>query len=195
MLRNFLIFSLPISLLLATGCGPTSEYEDGHFADDDVDRLPHDTSGTDTDTGEAGEYVFHVAQGGYVTAGPWMGEAWVFLSGTTTTGAPEEYSGVEEGGTLCLEGVVDAMDNWSGTAEIGFNLMQEPGGGSAPDIVPEPGGITVKVTNSGETELRVHITGEDGGSWCKGGYQCQPDRPVDRLQRELLGQWRRLVCG
>jgi endoglucanase len=126
--------------------------------------------------------VCGVANGGYVIAGRWQGYAWTAAAtenGSTIT--PKDFSALAAGSPLCVSGSVAAQYDWGGYAMIGVNLNQSLTEGAPENsVVPTGAGVTVDVTNTGGSQLRVQISGPNGATdpndrWCvpiggKGGF-------------------------
>jgi endoglucanase len=114
-----------------------------------------------------------VQPGGYVIAGSWQGYAWTTAStdnGSTIT--PKDFSALAAGSPLCASGSVAAQGDWGGYAMIGVNLNQAQAK-NAPinSVVPTSAGVAVDVTDTGGSQLRVQISGPNGGfdpsdRWC-----------------------------
>jgi endoglucanase len=114
-----------------------------------------------------------VEAGGYVISGSWHGYAWTAAGpGNQSTIAPVDFSTLADGSPLCASGSVGAQPDWSGYAMIGVNLNQaRTGDTSMNTVVPDGAGVTVDVTDSGGSQLRVQISGPNGASdpndrWC-----------------------------
>jgi hypothetical protein len=128
-----------------------------------------------TSTGPAG------FNGGYFTSGSWHGYAWTSASGGNSSISPKDFSAVGAGQALCASGSVAGLSDYSGVAQVGVNLNQAATTNAAVGTVtPGPGGLTISITNSGGSPLRVQIEGPTGATdpndrWCavvngSGGY-------------------------
>ncbi len=110
--------------------------------------------------------------GGYYTAGAWHGYEWTETSGTGTTVSPMDFSTVAAGQPLCASGSVAGLADYSGTASIGVNLNQTQGPNTpVGTVTPTLAGLTVSVTNTGGSPLRVQLEGPNGATdadqrWC-----------------------------
>ena len=67
----------------------------------------------------------------------------------------------------CVSGTVGMMEDFSGTAILGFNL-NEPSGGMGTTVTPSKAGVTINVTNRAGSPLRLQVqTASTGGTqWC-----------------------------
>jgi hypothetical protein len=110
--------------------------------------------------------------GGYVTSGSWHGYAWTAADGTGSTITPKDFSAATSGKPLCVSGSVAGLPDFSGVAMLGVNLNQSDAPGAATGTVtPTLDGVTVNVSNSGQSPLRLQIEGPTGGTdandrWC-----------------------------
>ena len=177
---------LPVGLmcgLLLTGCGEKLEphgFGDSDtllngmttFPETDSETNPGTDTGTDlgiADTGTSTDatYSFTVLEGGDVAAGDWRGHAEVRVAGDGSTISPENFSALAENGSLCVEGVVSQMDDWSGFGLLYMNVAetadQSNNAWTPADVESEA--IYLDVTNPGQTELRVLIE-SDTNNWC-----------------------------
>ena len=111
---------------------------------------------------------FVVSAGGYVTSGPWQGYAWTGTESPSqgTVISPADFSGVTDGGRLCVTGTVGPV--WEAVGLLGLNLNQSRSGPQ--DLwTPVGSGLAYDVTNNGGTPLRIQIQGAAGWpseAWC-----------------------------
>jgi len=114
-----------------------------------------------------------VEAGGYVIAGSWQGYAWTAAStenGSTIT--LKDFPALAAGGPLCASGSVASQYDWGGYAMIGVNLNQAQSKDAPMNtVVPTSAGVSVDVTDTGGSQLRVQISGPAGATdpndrWC-----------------------------
>jgi hypothetical protein len=117
--------------------------------------------------GAAGGY--RVIAGGYVMSGPWRGNAWTTTdSSMDTTLSPSDFSGVGDGGRLCIKGVV-SDHGLEVFAILGINVAQPQDGSSVGVWTPTGSGLTYGLTVNVASPLRITIQGAAGypdESWC-----------------------------
>jgi hypothetical protein len=116
-----------------------------------------------------------VVNGGFITAGPWQGYGFTATDPGYATITPACGNGgcvpAFVGNSFCMQGTVNGRPGYDGFAMLGWNVNQGIDG-SAPQTwtVPATGGVTVTVTNAGNTPLRVQLQGTDPHSaadrWC-----------------------------
>lgn len=122
--------------------------------------------GVANSTGGAGGY--RVAAGGYVTSGPWSGYAWTTTDSPDTSLSPSDFSGVGDGGRLCVKGQV-SDHGLEVFAILGINVAQPQSGGSVGVWTPTGSGLTYRLTVNLDSPLRITIQGAAGypdESWC-----------------------------
>ena len=123
--------------------------------------------GSGDSTGGSGGY--RVAAGGYVTSGPWSGNAWTTTdTSMDTTLSPSDFSGVSDGGRLCIKGVV-SDHGLEVFAILGINVAQPQNGGSVGVWTPTGAGLAYRLTANIASPLRITIQGAAGypdESWC-----------------------------
>jgi len=113
--------------------------------------------------------AYSVAAGGYVTSGPWHGYAWTATdSSPYTTIIPSEFSGLGEGGPLCVKGVVSdqGLEIYS---ILGINVAQPQDSGWADVWNPSGSGLAYSLLVNLVSPLRITIQGAAGypdESWC-----------------------------
>jgi Glycosyl hydrolase family 12 len=112
------------------------------------------------------------AGGGYFSSGDWHGYAWTSTSGTGSTINPTDFSAVTAGQPFCVSGSVAGLSDYSGTALLGVNVNQaEMPGAAIGTATPALDGVTISLTNSGQSALRLQIQGPTGDTdpndrWC-----------------------------
>jgi hypothetical protein len=109
-----------------------------------------------------------VAAGGYVTSGTWQGYAWTTTDSSDTTLSPSDFSGVRDGGRLCVKGVV-SDHGLEVYAILGINVAQPQEGGSVGVWTPTGSGLIYKLAVNVTSPLRITIQGAAGypdESWC-----------------------------
>jgi hypothetical protein len=111
--------------------------------------------------------------GGFVTGSGWSGYGWTAATPKgTSTASPVDFSTCPAATTaLCASGNVAAMSDYSGTGMIGLNLNQAEGSSTTGSYTPTGSGVTVNVTNSGGSAVRVQIQAPGGDTdatkrWC-----------------------------
>jgi hypothetical protein len=125
--------------------------------------------GTSGMAGAAGSAGPPGAFGGYITSGAWKGFAWTATSPNGGTIMPADYAAAFDF-PLCARGSVMAGD--ANVAMVGWNINQSTEmGAAAMSVTPELGGVTVRVTNPGGSELRLQLQGPSGATsasdrWC-----------------------------
>ncbi|MCK9524135.1 MAG: glycoside hydrolase family 5 protein, partial [Proteobacteria bacterium] len=134
-----------------------------------VDTQPpatDDTNGATPATDDA-ETPFSIDADGYVRSGVWHGYTDVLLNGAGTTAFPADFRGHPSQTPLCLSGVVAAVSDWNGNAQIRVRLQQDREADAPPmPVAIEPHGLSITLSNPGNTELRVIIYPESGPSYC-----------------------------
>jgi hypothetical protein len=112
---------------------------------------------------------YKVAAGGYVTSGPWAGNAFTVTdSSMDTTISPADFSDVGDGGPLCVKGVV-SDHGLEVFAMIGINLAQPQDHGWVDVWTPTGSGLAYSLTVHVASPLRITIQGAAGypdESWC-----------------------------
>jgi hypothetical protein len=112
------------------------------------------------------------AGGGYFTSGTWHGYAWTSASGGASAITPANFGATPAGQPFCVSGSVAGLADYSGVALLGVNLNQaEMPGAAVGTATPAKAGITVNLTNSGDSPLRIQIQGPTGATdpndrWC-----------------------------
>lgn len=107
--------------------------------------------------------------GGYVKSGDWKGFAWTATSMSGGSIMPANFGNVFDF-PLCAKGMVTAGD--SNVAMVGWNVNQGTvDGDPAMPVTPKLAGVTVKITNPGQSELRLQLQGPNGATsatdrWC-----------------------------
>jgi hypothetical protein len=108
---------------------------------------------------------------GYWISDDWHGFAWTATDSTSgTTITPKSFAGVAENGPYCASGTIKGAT--TAVAMVGVNLNQERAANAESlTVVPSKDGITVNVTNSGGTPLRLQIQAPGGSTdeskrWC-----------------------------
>jgi hypothetical protein len=107
-----------------------------------------------------------------VNSGSWHGYAWTASAGTGSTILPADFSRAADGQPLCVSGSVAPQADFSGVALLGVNLNQATQAMSVPmAVVPTSDGITVTVTKTVDSPLRIQIQGPNGATdandrWC-----------------------------
>jgi len=158
-LASTLCLACGITLLLAPGSQACSTGGQGCPG-------PGGASGTN-------ESGWTVEAGGYVIAGSWQGYAWTAAStenGSTIT--LKDFPALAAGGPLCASGSVASQYDWGGYAMIGVNLNQAQSKDAPMNtVVPTSAGVSVDVTDTGGSQLRVQISGPAGATdpndrWC-----------------------------
>ena len=117
-------------------------------------------------TTDVGNY--RVTAGGYVTSGPWSGYAWTVVDSSDTTISPSEFSGVGDGGRLCVKGVVSDY-GYEVYAILGINVAQSRDDSWAGVWTPTGSGLAYSLTTNITSPLRIQIQGAAGypnESWC-----------------------------
>jgi hypothetical protein len=134
------------------------------------------TGGTPTDGGPSTVGSLDVTQAGYVQGDTYQGYAWTATEnpskGSTIT--PKDFSSVTTATQLCVSGSVAADAAYGGVAMLGINLNQSTEGGTGSELAytpPSGGSVTVSVTNTGGSSLRVMIQSPNGSTdanqrWC-----------------------------
>jgi hypothetical protein len=146
------------TLSLVGSCLLLGACSSGHAivrADDD------DTAGSTTTSG------WQVEAGGYVTTGNWKGYAWAATDEASWI-SPPDFASLAADGRLCASGSVFPESDGGGYAIIGVNLDQERGSNTAVHTaVPTGDGVTISVTNSEGSPLRVQLANDSAGErWC-----------------------------
>jgi hypothetical protein len=122
-----------------------------------------------------GQAASKVVENGFVTAGPWAGYGFTATDPGAATITPDCSSGSSctppfSGNTFCMQGTVTGRTDYSGFAMLGWNVAQADGGTAGTWAVPATGGITVTVSNPGNTALRLQLQGTNPHSgtdrWC-----------------------------
>ena len=111
---------------------------------------------------------YSVAAGGYVTSGTWSGYAWTTTDASGTTISPSDFSGLGDGGRLCVKGVVSDQ-GVAVFAILGINVAQPQNGGSAGVWTPTGSGLVYSLAVNIASSLRITIQGAAGypnESWC-----------------------------
>jgi hypothetical protein len=111
---------------------------------------------------------------GFVSVGPWAGFGFTATDPGAATIVPDCSSGScvppFTGNTFCMQGTVTGRADYTGFAMLGWNVAQADGGAAGTWTVPASGGITVTVSNPGQTDLRLQLQGTDPHSgtdrWC-----------------------------
>jgi hypothetical protein len=146
---------------------------------------PTSTGGVNTATGgvpgntggvSSGGGSLNVTAGGYVQSSTYKGYAWTGTENPTkgSTITPPNFETVTTASQLCVSGSVAADASYGGVAMLGVNLNQATTGGTGSELTytpPAGGSVTVSVTNTGGSPLRVQIQGAGGATdanqrWC-----------------------------
>ena len=117
----------------------------------------------------------NVTAGGYVQSSTYKGYAWTATEspskGSTIT--PANFSTLTTATQLCVSGSVAPDAAYGGMAKLGINLNQAVTGGTGSVLSYTPTGssVTVDVTNTGGSPLRVQIEAPGGDTdpnlrWC-----------------------------
>jgi hypothetical protein len=125
-------------------------------------------------TGSDGAVASDVVTNGFVSVGPWAGFGFTATDPGAATIVPDCSSGScvppFTGNTFCMQGTVTGRADYTGFAMLGWNVAQADGGAAGTWTVPASGGITVTVSNPGQTDLRLQLQGTDPHSgtdrWC-----------------------------
>jgi hypothetical protein len=145
-----------------------------------------DSTGTTSTGGMSG-----ATEGGYVVSGDWHGYAWTaaWPAGSDSAIAPNDFSANTVGFPFCATGTTAGKSDYSGGAEIGFNVNQAQGV-NAPVMTWQPttiisGGVLVNVSNPSNSTLQVYISGPNGSTdatdrWCA---------TIGAFDREILIPW------
>jgi hypothetical protein len=171
--------SSPPNDLDGTDAGPDTGVVQGTPGTND-DSSAASSSDEDATAGEEGgsssggavDAGSSVGIGGYVTSGSWHGFAWTAADGTGSTITPKDFSGTAAGQALCVSGSVAGLADYSGVASLGVNLNQaDTTNAATATVTPTLDGITVNITNSGQSPLRLQIQGPTGATdatdrWC-----------------------------
>jgi hypothetical protein len=132
-------------------------------------------SGQDGASDVSGQVASQVVNDGLVTVGPWAGSGFTATDPGAATITPDCSSGTGcvppfTGDTFCMQGTVTGRTDYSGFAMLGWNVNQIDGGTMGTWPIPATGGITVTVSNPGNTALRLQLQGTDPHSatdrWC-----------------------------
>lgn len=133
------------------------------------------TSSGNTGGVSSGGGSLNVTAGGYVQSSTYKGYAWTATEspskGSTIT--PANFETVTSATQLCASGSVAADASYGGVAMLGINLNQPSTGGTGSEgsYTPTGGSVTVSVTNTGGSTLRVQIQAPGGDTnenlrWC-----------------------------
>ncbi|HEX3902398.1 MAG TPA: hypothetical protein VH853_06070 [Polyangia bacterium] len=140
-----------------------------------------DSGGTGGGTGKdgasdgSGQVASQVVDDGFVTAGPWAGYGFTATDPGAATITPDCSGSAGclppfTGNTFCMQGTVTGRADYTGFAMLGWNVNQMDGGAMGTWPIPATGGITVTVSNPGNTALRLQLQGTDPHSgadrWC-----------------------------
>ncbi|MDD9938296.1 MAG: hypothetical protein OXT09_32105, partial [Myxococcales bacterium] len=124
--------------------------------DDDTDP----SGGSGGSGGNAGPSGF----GGYIISGRFQGYAWTDTSAGSSTIAPGDYASVMEF-PLCASGTV--AGGYENVAMVGWNLNQGTAAGDPKEsITLAMDGLSVELSNTAGSPLRLQLEGEGGGRWC-----------------------------
>ncbi len=133
------------------------------------------TSGTDGASDGSGQVASQVVNNGFVTAGPWAGYGFTATDPGAATITPDCSGSAGcvppfTGSSFCMQGTVTGRTDYTGFAMLGWNVNQMDGGAAGTWPIPASGGITVTVSNPGNTPLRLQLQGTDPHSgsdrWC-----------------------------
>jgi hypothetical protein len=124
--------------------------------------------------GVDGQVASDVVSNGFVSVGPWAGYGFTATDPGAATITPDCSGGScvppFTGNTFCMQGTVTGRSDYSGFAMLGWNVAQADGGAAGTWPIPASGGITVTVSNPGNTDLRLQLQGTDPHSgsdrWC-----------------------------
>jgi hypothetical protein len=127
------------------------------------------TGGTGAVTGS-----LNVTAGGYVQGTGYHGYAWTAAgtAGLASTIAPADFSTTVSASRLCVSGSVAPDATFGGFAMLGVNLNQDSAANSPVNAYTPAGtSVTVSVTNTGGSPLRVQIQAPGGDTdatqrWC-----------------------------
>jgi len=98
-----------------------------------------------------------VAAGGYVTTNELHGYAWTATDYQGSTIVPADYSAQPAGEPLCASGTVAGAPEYTGIAMVGFNLNQEPTGGTGSELSWSPAGDGIMYSLVLDTSTPVHL--------------------------------------
>jgi hypothetical protein len=119
------------------------------------------TGGAGASWGTTVVSTYKVTEGGYVESGPWGGYAWTVVDSSDTTISPSEFSGVGDGGQLCVKGVVSNY-GYEVYAILGINIAQSRDDGRAGVWTPTGSGLAYSLTTNLASPLRIQIQGAAG---------------------------------
>ncbi|MBN2528215.1 MAG: cellulase family glycosylhydrolase [Deltaproteobacteria bacterium] len=161
MKQIILIFILFLATSLLWGCSSGSNGDDDKS---DSDNKDVESGDDDDDDDDGGAPAIQVADGGYVTFGPWQGYAWISTPVTGTI-SPSDFEDAEAGDRLCASGTTE--EDYMSNPWLALNVNQEEGDRDKTDsVVPKTNGLYVNVDNVGDTPLRVQLTTDDGTQYC-----------------------------
>ena len=133
------------------------------------------STGTDGASDGSGQVASQVVNNGFVTAGPWAGYGFTATDPGAATITPDCSGSAGcvppfTGNSFCMQGTVTGRDDYTGFAMLGWNVNQMDGGAAGTWPIPATGGITVTVSNPGNTPLPLQLQGTDPHSgsdrWC-----------------------------
>ncbi len=105
--------------------------------------------------------------GEYFVSGAWRGYVWTSVQGMGSTIMPMDFKAQTTGMPRCVKGSVAATTDYSGTAQIGFNLNQV--GSNEMTVTPTKAGVMIAITNPASSPLRFQVAAGTGASqkrWC-----------------------------
>lgn len=164
-----IVTTLAMGALLAgagSGCVDTAKANPGGAAG---------ATGADAANDAAYQVASQVVSDGFVTAGPWAGSGFTATDPGAAMITPDCSGSAGcvppfTGNTFCMQGTVTGRADYTGFAMLGWNVNQLDGGAAGTWPIPATGGITVTVSNPGNTPLRLQLQGTDPHSatdrWC-----------------------------
>ena len=132
-------------------------------------------TGNDGASDGSGQVASQVVDNGLVTTGPWTGYGFTATDPGAATITPDCSGSAGcvppfTGKSFCMQGTVTGRADYTGFAMLGWNVNQMDGGAAGTWPIPASGGITVTVSNPGNTPLRLQLQGTDPHSatdrWC-----------------------------
>jgi hypothetical protein len=176
-LRRFVFCPTFVAAAMAASCasrtglvaGPDDEAaSQGTGGSGGVSSQPTSGAGGDG-TGPGGASGYRVAASGYVTSGPWQGYAWTTTDSSMDTSiSPSEFSGLGDGGRLCVKGVV-SDHGLEVFAILGINVAQSRSDSLVGVWSPTGWGLAYSLAVKTASPLRITIQGAAGypdESWC-----------------------------
>jgi hypothetical protein len=163
-----LVRTLAVAALFAAACSSSagSKTDSGGAAG---------ATGNDGAFDSSGQVASQVVNNGFVTTGPWAGYGFTATDPGAATITPDCSGSAGcvppfTGNTFCMQGTVTGRSDYTGFAMLGWNVNQMDGGAAGTWPIPATGGITVTVSNPGNTPLRLQLQGTDPHSgtdrWC-----------------------------